>query len=86
MIFVTVSVFFSIITQFCQTIIHNVLFVCPNWLFIIVLVFVRAPHALRPVCVCVGVCACACVCVCVHVLVWVGMWVWVGVLSYSSFF
>ena len=51
-----------------------VLFVCPNWLFIIVLVFVRAPHSLRPVymyicvyvCVCVCVCVFVCVCVCVY--------------------
>ena len=59
-------VFFSIITQFCQTIMHNVLFVCPNWLFIIVLVFVRAPHSLRPVYMYMCVCVCVCVCMCVH--------------------
>ena len=56
MIFVTVSVMFRIITQFYQTIMfYFVFFVCPNWLFIIVLAFVPAPP-LPPPCVCVCVC------------------------------
>jgi len=56
MIFVTVSVMFRIITQLYQAIMfYFVLFICPNWLFNIVLAFVPAPP-LPPPCVCVCEC------------------------------